>query len=92
MPKPTPAEIEARLREGARIAQQRNLFTFLPVVPAVELLKEGMLQRAYDLLTDGDTNGCDALLEFLPSRDVEQMIDAWSDDQDLKSETKSRWW
>lgn len=80
MKKPTitKEEQEAREREEDRIAGQRNLFTFLPVVPAVELLKEGMLQRAYDLLTDGDAEACDAILEFLPSTDARRMLDAWA--------------
>ena len=90
-PKLMAAEQERRDREEQRIARQRNLFTFLPVTQSVDRLKEGMLQRAYDLLCDGDTSGCDAILEFLPSRDVERMLDAWLDDQD-NAATKSRWY
>lgn len=86
----TPAEQEERDREDQRIARQRNLFTFLPVSPSVEALKEGMLQRAYDLLSNGDAEACDAILEFLPSRDAERMLDAWLDDQ-VDGRPKSRW-
>lgn len=90
---PTAAEQEARDRDEKRIANQRNLFTFLPPGPSVERLKEGMLQRAYDLLWNGAAEECDAILEFLPSRDAEAMLDAWSDDQDERPGVgKSRWY
>ena len=48
----------------------------LPSSNSTDRLKEAMLQRAYDLLWDGDTDGCDALIEFLPSDDVTKMLDA----------------
>lgn len=64
-----------------RQERQRTLFAMLPSSNAVDRLKEQMLQRAYDLLWDGDANGCDALIEFLPSRDVEAMFEAWDHDQ-----------
>lgn len=89
--KPDPEAERRREIEERRIANQRNLFTFLPVVPAVESLKTAMLQRAYDLLTDGDAEACDAITEFLPSRDVEEMLDAWLDDQAERA-VKSRWY
>lgn len=82
---------QALEREEDRIAAQRNLFAVLPVWSSLDRLKEGMLQRAYDLLSDGNYEACDAITEFLPSRDVEQMIDAWLDDQDEGS-MKSRWY
>ena len=93
MPK-TAEPTEERLREEKRIAAQRNLFTFLPVVPIVEQLKDAMLQRAYDLLWEGRAEECDAILEFLPSRDVEAMLDAWTNDQDdtTPAERYSRWY
>ncbi len=83
---------EARDREDKRIANQRNLFTFLPPGPSAERLKAGMLQRAYDLLWDGRAEECDAILEFLPSRDVDEMLSAWLDDQDDKTTSTSRWY
>jgi hypothetical protein len=64
-----------------RQERQRTLFAMLPSCNAVDRLKEKMLQRAYDLLWDGDANGCDALIEFLPSKDVQEMFDAWDHDQ-----------
>lgn len=73
-------EQERRDREDKRIANQRNLFMFLPVTASVDALKKGMLQRAYDLMWDGEAEQADAIMEFLPSRDVNQMLDAWLDD------------
>jgi len=51
---------------------------------------EAELQRAYDLLWDGDGEACDAITAKLPDKDVIAMLDAWSDDQDGK-EPKSKW-
>ena len=84
------AELEARRHdkrfvpdaEIRQIERQQSLFSTLPDCAAVDRLKEAMLQRAYDLLWDGDGNGCDALLEFLPSKDGEAMLDAWMADHD----------
>lgn len=83
-----------REREEKRVSAQRNLFTFLPVVPVVEQLKAAMLQRAYDLLWDGRAEECDAILEFVPIRDVEKMLDAWQADQDdtTPPENYSHWY
>lgn len=39
------------------------------------------LQRAYDVLWDGDGEGCDAITADLPESMVETMLDAWLDDQ-----------
>jgi hypothetical protein len=93
-------EIEARRvdkrfrpkREEKLIEQQRTLFAMLPSSNAADRLKEAMLQRAYDLLWDGDGNGCDALLEFLPSNDVEALLQAWGEDFDDERPVKSRWY
>ena len=38
------------------------------------------MQRVYDLMWDGDTNGADALAEFLPSADADAVFDAWQSD------------
>ena len=62
--------------DETRVARQRTLFNMLPSSNSTDRLKEAMLQRAYDLLWDGDTDGCDALIEFLPSDDVTKMLDA----------------
>lgn len=74
-----------------RVDRQRTLFAGIVNGPAKEALKKAMLQRAYDLLWDGDASGCDALLEFLPSREVEQMLEAWSDDQ-TGGKPRSAWY
>lgn len=79
--RPTPAEIEYREREDRRIAQQRNLFTFLAPSRAVDALKAAMLERARDLMDNGQPECADALLEFLPSADATKMLDQWLDDE-----------
>lgn len=68
--------------EERRCERQRTLFAMLPSCDAVDRLKAAMLQRAYDLLWDGDPLGCDALTEFIPSADVAKMLNDWSNDQD----------
>jgi hypothetical protein len=75
------SERQFTLDDERRIDRQRTLFHALPTCSEKERLKEKMLQRAYDLLWDGDALGCDALLEFLPSDDVARMLDAWERDQ-----------
>lgn len=77
--------------EDRRIERQRTLFVMLPPSDATDRLKQAMLQRAYDLLWDGDAFGCDAILEFLPSDDVVKMLDAWSDDAEDNGGPKSHW-
>lgn len=74
-----------------RIDRQRTIFGALPSCNAADRLKAAMLQRAYDMLWDGNSEGCDALLEFLPSLDVEKMLDGWSNDQDDKR-PYSKWY
>jgi hypothetical protein len=53
----------------------------LPDTRATDVLKAAMLQRAYDLMWDGEPSACDALAEFLPSDDVTAMFGAWQDDR-----------
>lgn len=72
--------------EEKRIERQRTLIAMLPDTRAVDQLKASMLQRAYDLMWDGDCSGCDAIAEFLPSGDVTRMFDAWENDQEGKNE------
>jgi hypothetical protein len=50
-----------------------------------------MLQRAYDLMWDGFTTECDALVEFLPSDLVEEMFAAWEADS-MGREPRSRFY
>jgi hypothetical protein len=64
-----------------RIEHQRTLFAMLPSSNATDRLEEAMLQRAYDLMWDGDGLACDALAEFLPSDAVDRMFAAWDSDQ-----------
>lgn len=81
---------QVRADEDRRTERQRTLFAMLPPGNAVDRLREAMLQRAYDLLWDGDPLGCDALIEFLPSADVDRMMNAWSSDFDGDAQ-KSKW-
>lgn len=74
------------VEDQKRIERQRTLFAMLPDTAAVDRLKAAMLQRAYDLLWDGDCLACDALSEFLPSSDVERMLTAWENDQRADAE------
>lgn len=91
-------ELEARHADGRcncaeedrRIERQRTLFNTLPSSDAVDRLKEAMMQRAYDMLWDGDGLACDVLLEFLPSQAAEEILSAWESDQD-DNNPKSRW-
>lgn len=86
------AEARARLeREERRADRQRQLMAIVPNSAALTRLKKAMLQRAYDLLWDGQGEACDALTEFLPSADVIRMLNAWSDDQEGR-EPKSEWY
>jgi hypothetical protein len=78
-------------RDDRFIDRQRSLFAMLPSSTAAERLKEAMLQRAYDLLWDGDEKGANALLEFLPSYDSEAVLRSWPKDFDGRAD-KSRWY
>ena len=83
-----------RAEEEKRVERQRTLFAMLPSSTAADRLRDAMLQRAYDLLCDGDAAGCDAILEFVPSADADALLNAWSQDQDDSEEGKkprSKW-
>jgi hypothetical protein len=67
-----------------RAERQRTLFGMLPSSSATDRLKTAMMQRAYDLLSEGRCDACDALLEFLPSIDAGHLLDCWEGDQDGK--------
>ena len=91
-------ELEARasdgrrndfVQENARIEEQRRIFALLPDTPEVELLKEGMMQRAYDLMWEGFALETDAILEFLPSECADEVLNAWDNDEQGK-EPRSR--
>jgi hypothetical protein len=77
--------------EQKLIERQRTLFNILPDSQRKTALKDAMLQRSYDLLWDGDARGCDALIEFLPSDEVEAMLNAWTNDQIEPDTAKSKW-
>lgn len=83
-----------RIEERRRIDRQRTLFNVLPTCRPKDKLKNAMLQRAYDLLWDGECEACDALTEFLPSDDVTKMLDVWLDDVDPNTpeERRSSWY
>ena len=49
------------------------------------------LQRAYDLLCDGDGEACDAITAKLPDKEVRGMLDNWLKDQ-CGNGPKSRWY
>lgn len=70
--------------QDRRVGRQRTLMAMVPDSRAKDDLKSAMLQRAYDLMWEGDCMGCDALTEFLPSAEVEAMFNAWQSDQDGK--------
>lgn len=75
-----------------RIERQRTLFAMVPDTHALGRLKDAMLQRAYDLMWDGDCTATDAIAEFLPSADVTRMFEAWERDQDPKTADKSKFY
>lgn len=67
--------------EEKRIERQRTLMAMLPSSAATDRLKAAMMQRAYDLMWDGDCSATDALLEFLSSSEAEKVLSAWERDQ-----------
>lgn len=82
------AECE-RHEERKRAREERERRALGAQIP--EHVRAAMLQRAHDLLWDGNTDGCDALLEFLPEVEVTEMLDAWESDQAGEG-PKSRWY
>lgn len=80
------AEVETK-----RAEKQRTLFAMLPSCNATDRLKVAMMQRAYDVLWDGDATACDALLEFIPSKEADALMDSWSRDWESDA-PKSQWY
>lgn len=71
--------------ETRRVERQRTLFNMLPDTAALDRLKQAMLDRAWDLLDGGGLEGAeaaDALLEFLPSKDAESLLNEFFRDDD----------
>lgn len=91
-------ELEAREADGRtgsaeeqrRIEQQRTLFNMLPSCGATDRLCEAMMQRAYDLMWNGDGLATDAILEFLPSAAADEVLNAWESDVVDDDKSKSR--
>lgn len=90
------AEYKARDRafdahaDRKRIAEQRAIFAQLPEfgpgAVAAENLKQAMISRAWRLLDGGESEACDALLEFLPEADADKMLNEYFfDDANEKS-------
>jgi hypothetical protein len=78
-------------QEQARIKRQREAFDDLPEGPIRDHLRDMMLQRAYDILCEGNGEGCDELLQFLPEDHARELLDAWLDDQ-ISDVPKSKWY
>lgn len=72
-----------------RIDRQRTLFAFLPSANSTDRFKAAMMQRAYDLMWEGMCTECDALLEFLPVKDADKVLQSWENDQLPNSEKTS---
>lgn len=68
-------------KERDRIVSQQALFEALPSDPAVALLKEAMLDRAWRLIDDGKCEEADAILEFLPEPDVTKLLAEYFDEE-----------
>lgn len=71
-------------QETKRVERQRTLFAMLPDCHATDRLKQAMLDRAWALLDGGleGTAACDALLEFLPSNDADQLLKEYFGDDE----------
>lgn len=61
--------------DARRIERQRTRFVMLPPGHAKDALLKAMLERAGALLVGGRADEADAILEFVPSADVERLLD-----------------
>lgn len=52
---------------------------------------EAELQRAYDVLWEGEAEACDEITARLPEKDVLEMLNDWLNDQ-CGQEPKSKWY
>ncbi len=66
--------------EIKRIERQRTAFAMVMPTASVTAFKQALLQRAYDLMYEGQVLACDALVEFLPADDVDRMFECWRND------------
>lgn len=64
-------------QDRQRIERQRTLFAMMPDTTARDRLKDGIIARAWELLDIGECAACDALLEFVPSKDAEKMLNEY---------------
>lgn len=74
------AEAATMQQEAERVAYQESLWNAVPDGPEKAALKAAMLQRAYDLMNEGDGTQTDAICDFLPKADVLAMFDQWERD------------
>lgn len=64
-------------RDDARIAQNRAIIS---TIPESDILKQALLDRARQLLDAGNSEACDALLEFVPEDDAMKLLDEYLDE------------
>lgn len=64
-------------KERRRIEAQRTLFAMVPDTTSFDRLRRGMIDRAWELLDIGQCEACDALLEFVPEKDAEKMLNEY---------------
>ncbi|WP_331326465.1 hypothetical protein [Methylobacterium fujisawaense] len=78
-------DAEARARwladEKIRVMRQRALWRALPDCEPKEALRKAMLDQAWELLDANRGEACDALLEFLPESDQDQLLRAFFPEQ-----------
>lgn len=83
-----PADLD---EDAARIDALRTAFHAIPNGGAKTAFMRAMLQQAYEHMWNGNTMAVDALTDFLPSIEVEEMFQAWEND-DTGKEPKSKYW
>lgn len=68
-------------REVSRVESQRTLWTMVYDNSAKDALKIAMLDRAWALLDCGECEAADALLEFVPTKDADKLLEEYFGDQ-----------
>lgn len=61
--------------EMVRVERQRTLWAMLPDTRALDSFKAAILNRAWVLLDSGECEAADALLEFVPDKDAQKLLD-----------------
>lgn len=64
-------------QETKRIERQRTKFAMIPDTAARDRFKDAVIARAWELLDIGQSEACDALLEFMPSADADKMLNEY---------------